>query len=428
MCSSTPPVQTFHLPNKLPAIDLISIHVLAQLSNNERGITVSCRISFTQTVEVILLGLVLAGCVRPTLTVQSRSAATTAVTQVSPIAESSEAQQPSTLSLSNAHQITETARLQGHLNGVNAISFNSDGTLLASGDAGSSIRLWDVKQRKELTEFEGPTGHVADMVFHPNGETIIAITTNWGNEEGFHKMRLWNVKTHEEVSTFAQIGLTAAEDVRPASALAISPDGKLLAMNTCSGSVSMSNGGQLLCDVNGVRLFDVDTGDPVGELPQTFDATVREMAFSPDGTQLAAVGRDGTAHIFNVKNATEEILLRADEYSALAVDFSQDGKHIAVALGDGTIHLFDAVTGKELQSLQGPTEAAVSVAFNPDGTLLASAGIDNTIRVWNVATGEAVAVLPGHSDYVISVAFSPDGSLIASGSYDNTVRLWGLAD
>lgn len=39
----------------------------------------------------------------------------------------------------------------GHPNGVRCLAFSLDGLLLASGDSGSSVRLWDVKSRRLLT-------------------------------------------------------------------------------------------------------------------------------------------------------------------------------------------------------------------------------------------------------------------------------------
>lgn len=331
------------------------------------------------------------------------------------------------LSVDNASKITQISSLAGHTASINNVVFSPDGTLLASGDATSSMRLWDVKQQKELTVLEGPTGNVADMAFYPDGTTIVAITSNWTDDEGFQKLRLWNVKTYEEVSAPANIGQAeATTDVKPSSTLAISPDGTLLALNTCGGKVRLDPSGNILCEFSGVRLLDADTGDSVAELPQNFDAMVWRMAFSPDGNLLAASSGDGTVRLFDVQAATEQSTLLQSESRAFGIAFSSDGKTLAAGLGDSTVRIFNIATAQEMVVLRGHTEPVICVAFSPDGSLLASGSVDKKIRVWNTATGELLTTLEGHTDYVISIAFSPDGSQIASGSYDKTVRLWGL--
>jgi WD40 repeat protein len=107
--------------------------------------------------------------------------------------------------------------------------------------------------------------------------------------------------------------------------------------------------------------------------------------------------------------------------------YSPDGAQLAVALvGSSEIWLLDVESGELLNTLEGHVFRVNGVAFSPGGGLIASAGRDSTVRLWDAETGESYTNLETHSDAVNDVTFSPAGDLLASGSDDGSVVLWGL--
>jgi WD40 repeat protein len=112
----------------------------------------------------------------------------------------------------------------------------------------------------------------------------------------------------------------------------------------------------------------------------------------------------------------------------LNIAFSPDGLQLATGSEENTVKVYDVQSGRALQTLRGHTADVHTVAFSPgDGRRIASAGEDSTVKIWDARTGRLVRSFRGHAALVSSVAFSPDGRTLYSGSRDHTVKSWDLA-
>ncbi|CAG7846632.1 Uncharacterized WD repeat-containing protein alr3466 [Serendipita indica DSM 11827] len=176
-----------------------------------------------------------------------------------------------------------------------------------------------------------------------------------------------------------------------------------------------------------IRLWDADTGQPLGEPLQGHQSWVTAVACSPDNSRIISGSDDHTLRLWDAN--TGQPLgqpLRGHGNSVWTVVFSPDGSRIASGSSDKTIRLWDADTGQPLgEPLQGHTNSIWAIAFSPDGSRLVSGSDDRSIRLWNASTGTPLGEpLRGHENWVRAVAFSPDSSQIVSGSDDRTIRLW----
>ena len=155
--------------------------------------------------------------------------------------------------------------------------------------------------------------------------------------------------------------------------------------------------------------------------------TLRAVAFSPDGTQLATGGLDGKLILWDPATGRQLRTINSGGGWVSSVAFSPDGKTVAAG-SDMKVLIFDSQTGVLLATLLGHTDAVYSVAFSPDGKQLASGGGDHKVIVWDAKEAKLLRVLSGHTDVVYCVAFSPSGKLLASGSEDKSIILWNTAD
>ncbi len=175
-----------------------------------------------------------------------------------------------------------------------------------------------------------------------------------------------------------------------------------------------------------VRPPPIHLGTPLKAVLRGHAATVRSVAFSPDGDRIVSGSVDGTVRLWDAHRGTElKSVFWQPKIEVLSVSFSPDGNQIVTGAGDGTVRLLDSSDLAELAVLAGHRGPVASVAFSPNGDQIASGANDHTVRVWDVRSGVEVAAFRKHEGPVTSVAFSPDGTRIASGaSWDPTVHVW----
>jgi WD40 repeat protein len=307
----------------------------------------------------------------------------------------------------------------GHAGTVTSVAFSPDGTLLASGGADNSVKLWIAASGRELRTMSEHTGIVSSVAFSPDGKMLAS-----GSQD--KTVRLWDVATGRRLRT-----LSGHADA--VNAVAFSSNGKSLASASGDGTV---------------KLWDVASGRALRSLNGN-PGSVKAVAFSPNGSLLASGGYDDTITLWDVASGRSLRILRAHTNEIQSIAFSPDGKRLASGSEDQTVKLWDVARGSVLLTLSGHSNTVSSVIFSKDGKLLASGSYDNTIIVWDAVSGHALRTLKKQAaisanqsvvnqllnlnpsvvrnDPVMSVAFSPDGKSLASASQDSAIDLWDVA-
>jgi WD40 repeat protein len=212
-----------------------------------------------------------------------------------------------------------------------------------------------------------------------------------------------------------------------ADALAISPDGQLLAVR--GGPLE-----QLHLDAREVqmvvsRLELRRTVD--GQLHNSFRAVlVRAAAFSPDGRLVAASGGDGLVRIWQMSDGTLLHSLAYPSFDPVAdsiiamhrVIFSSDGELLATSSGANVL-VWRVSDGALVHQLTGASSPR-SIAFSPDGQFLAAESNSRGAMLWRVSDGQHLKTFPMSNPD--SVAFSPDGQWLAvAGASDRAINNYG---
>ena len=292
--------------------------------------------------------------------------------------------------------------LEGHTGWVNSVAYSADGRFLASGGADGVVRVWRTEDWSEFARLEGHTRPVSGVAFTPNG-TYLAT----GGLDSL--VRIWWLPgglSHELECISGEI-----------LSLAISPDGRTLAVGVSSG----------------VHLFGLSGRrfDPCGRT-MFLQGAASTLAFSPNGHWIAAGSiNHGKVRLYPMPFGNTIFELQAGQGRILALAFSPDGKLLATASENLDVNLW------ELNFAEGQIAVAYwdtfwhdelvkALAFSADGKLLATGSFDNAIRLWDIRRSELVQTLwRTRQDQVLSLAFAPDDNTLASGSVQGVVRLWG---
>jgi WD40 repeat protein len=284
-----------------------------------------------------------------------------------------------------------------------SIAFSHDGNGLAVGGLRSPVRFWDVRDGRLLFTF---TNYNQPRIACSPAGPFMAVGTEgdwWGQRGG--NVYLVDLNSGKEVRMLPGAGDRAV----------FSRDGKRLAT---------ANGGSFQTSQS-VILWDVASGKKLHVLADK--RQVLRMAFSPEGRLLAIGTRHGDVTLWDLNDFSHSTLRQATGDYARSLAFSPDGRSLAVAMLTQEVEIWDVQERRLSERLHGHTWEVNAVAYSPDGSQLASGCQDGTIRFWNPQPSTVQKVMPeyqwGQNRKVEYPVFSPDSRWMAAAMRNGDLQI-----
>lgn len=304
------------------------------------------------------------------------------------------------------------------------VQFSPNDRWLISMADGGHVKISDLDQGLDAEAVTLAEGDLYNIVVSPDSEWLAGIFTDYITFA--QEIQVWELKKLEA----GPQTLALPQDAAPVLTLAFSShEGRRywLAAGLEDGSIYRWN----VADLPGSTAVLFNNKDK-------FERSLSAMAFSPDGTWLAAAfaSSDGDRSSLGPILALWNLANRADESQTIDLiqipvvylEFSHSGKWLAGGSSDGTkLRLWNMNIASTLPSAQTLNVDGINdIDFSPDERWMAIAEASKA-RVFNLRNFSGF-VLPGYKDVVLTVGFSPNGRLLATGDYDGRINLWNTAD
>ena len=271
------------------------------------------------------------------------------------------------------------------------IAFSPHGGSLFMAGYGGEVLVKEVKSGRELLSFVAHPLPIRYVALSSDGSKLVTASDD-------QTVKVWDARTGQELVT-----LEGHTD-RVNAALFIANDQQI---------VSASQDGTL-------RIWDVKHGKQIRSLPMNTPQLA--IAISPDGRLLASSGTPDV-EIWDTANWNQVAVFKGGSFALASLAFSSDSRLLAAGGSDRTIEIWDVQSGNAINRVNGHTNVVTCVKFSRDGRRLISSGLDGTVRIWETDSGRELLTLKNHVDWVNCVAFDASERIIASSSNDGTAKL-----
>lgn len=275
------------------------------------------------------------------------------------------------------------------------------------------IRIWDMKNMKELTRYVIPNMTCNSVTITDDGSFILSA---WDDGQirvfGFKGKELILQKTIANAHSKGVTAVACTKNQYP-------PHQGCWDFNIISG------GGE-----GQVRVWNYrqrGSGEPTCQLIETLKehkGLVSDIKVTRRDDMCVSSSGDGTCIIWDLEKRRRRETVFANTLFKCVV-YNKDENQIITSGTDRKIAYWESDNAALIRELEGAkTEAVNAMDISEDGEYFVSGGDDKLLKVWTYDRGEVVAVGQGHSGNIMRVKICPEMKSIVSVSKDGAILCW----
>lgn len=303
---------------------------------------------------------------------------------------------------SSQFEATLVRSLKPHTAPVVTTAVDATGTLLATGAANGSVKVWDIRGGFATHTFHGHGGVVSALCF-------FEVSTSDSDNKSTSKK-----KKSKKGADFDD------EDMADAAA------GSTTGFRLASGS-----------EEGRVRIWDLNKRKSLANL-ESHVSVVRGLSYSPSENALLSASRDKTVIVWDVRTWKTRRIIPVLE-SVEAASFVADSGLCMIGGENGRLRVWDCDRGSEVTEEQEPAaefESVVAIQYTPGMPFVMTVHADQTIRIHSLkslsdfkpgSTLEPLTVtrrISGNDDEIIDLAYvGPDRSMLALATNTESIRV-----
>ncbi|KAI1612292.1 quinon protein alcohol dehydrogenase-like superfamily [Exophiala viscosa] len=294
--------------------------------------------------------------------------------------------------------------LKPHSTPVVCSAIDSTGSLLATGGADGTVKVWDVR------------GGYVSHTFHGHGGVVSALK--------FFSTKSGNASSQVAANSSRKRKIRNAEQTE-------------VEETSAGPSICLASGGE----DGKIRVWNLASRNSIATL-DSHVSVVRSLEFSEQQQLLLSANRDRTLILWDTQSWKQQKVIPAMEVLETA-GFIGDSQYCYAGGEHGVVRIWDALQGREVTTKQKSgleNDAITAIVHITEGNTLLSIHQDQTMRerslsgLWDLADNKSIELpllrtISGNYDEVIDMAcVGPGRTLLALATNTESIRLISIND
>lgn len=296
---------------------------------------------------------------------------------------------------------------------IGQIRFAPSGALIAFAIEGAKLFVLPIGSDAQPTlvkDYTATLGQIIDVAFSPDGRRLA-------------------VSTLDGQITLIDLHSSGYPEERSIAPFPEGNGGWGLQFRPDDASVLASLGSD-----GAITLWDLDAPGIIATSLSQFGIWAAGLAVSPDGRTLAVIDCYGAVSLWDLASLTPLDDIGAghrttDCHAFMGIAFSHDGSLLAAGFGDGSVQVLNWRDRTVIHQFDRGGQAIVSVGFSPDDSVVGAVDEVSSVTFWTLAAGDGATptVLQASNDIITAAAWSPDGRFLVTAAGDGlALKIWDL--